>query len=94
MPAGGVPITEMCEGVFEPKVPVGGACSDYWDCIGGWCAGDMGGLQDRCAAQKQAGEECDEEPECATGACERRACINPRPENASLCKIGTTDLGK
>jgi hypothetical protein len=93
-PAGDLSITEMCDEVFEPRVPVGGACSDYWDCAGGWCIGDQGGLKDMCVPLKSAGEECDEDPECGTGTCYLRACTGPRPGSGNICKIGTTDLGK
>ena len=51
MPSGGLDIDEICEGVLEPKVAAGGACSDWWDCIDGFCEGDAGGLMDRCAAR-------------------------------------------
>jgi hypothetical protein len=94
MPAGDVSVVELCEEAFEARVPVGGACSDSWDCVGGWCAGDQGGLRDRCVAHQVIGQECDEGPECASGVCFERACIARPAGSGDICKIGAPDLGK
>ena len=95
MPPGEKDVTEMCEGVFEPKVPVGGACLEYWDCIGGWCAGDIGGLMDRCTAKSDDGMVCDEGPECKSGMCdEHNTCVPRAPGSANLCEFGDTSEGQ
>jgi hypothetical protein len=95
MPAGDVGITEMCAGAFEPKVPVGGACSDYWDCMGGWCAGDIGGLNDVCTPRGAEGAECDEGPECQSSLCNNaNMCIQRPAGSGNLCRIGLTYQGQ
>jgi hypothetical protein len=92
MPPGNRSVTEMCAGVFEPKVPLGGACLEYWDCVGGWCAGDFGGLQDRCVPKHDIGGDCDEGPECFSGICgDDRVCVAPPPGIGNLCAIGDND---
>jgi hypothetical protein len=95
MPPGGRDVTDMCEGVFEPKVPVGGACLEYWDCIGGWCAGDLGGLQDVCTAKSDDGAVCDEGPECKSGLCDEHNACAARPAGfGNLCEIGQEAEGQ
>jgi hypothetical protein len=93
LPPGDAEITELCDGVVEPKVPVGGGCSDSWDCVGGWCAGDAGGLADTCVPLQQNGGECDEDDECASGSCIARACTPPQPGSGNICKLGTGPSG-
>ena len=89
MPIGGLDVGEFCEGVIEPKVPLGGACLEFWDCAGGWCAGDAGSLQDRCVPLQSNGGECDEEKECAGGSCtEEHTCAQHEPEGGNLCSLG------
>jgi hypothetical protein len=92
---GELDVTQRCEGVFEPKVALGGACSEYWDCIGGWCAGDIGGLADRCTPKGAPGMVCDEGPECASGICDDgNACVS-RPAGAgSVCNLGAVGEGQ
>jgi hypothetical protein len=90
MPVTGVDVEELCDDIIEPKVAIGGACSEYWDCIGGWCAGDAGGLMDRCTPLKADGGDCDEEPECGGGACALGVCAKHEPERGNLCKLGIT----
>jgi hypothetical protein len=94
-PPGELDVTARCEGVFEPKVPVDGACSEYWDCIGGWCAGDIGGLRDRCAARSPDGHVCDEGNECLSTICdEHNTCVARPPGSGSLCNFGETSEGQ
>jgi hypothetical protein len=96
MPPGDKDVTALCAAAFEPRVPVGGACSDYWDCIGGWCAGDLGDLKDRCQPLKLVGGDCDEGPECESGMCDEddRVC-GPRPAGSgNICAIGTEVVGQ
>jgi hypothetical protein len=95
MPPGDKSLAQLCDGVFEPKVPVGGACSDYWDCIGGWCAGDIGGLQDTCTAKAADGTVCDEGPECLSGICDdHNTCVPRPPGSGNLCTLGETSVGQ
>ena len=95
MPPGDQPLTDLCAGVFEAKVPVGGGCSGYWDCIGGWCEGDDGYLKDRCAPRKPIGGDCDEGPECESGVCsDDRVCVARPPGSGNLCAIGTESVGQ
>jgi hypothetical protein len=96
MPAGDKDVTALCKPAFEPRVPVGGACTDYWDCAGGWCAGDLGDLQDHCAPIKLEGEECDEGAECASGMCddEERVCAKRPAGSGNVCAIGTEVVGQ
>jgi hypothetical protein len=93
MPPGERDVTMMCEGVFEPRVPVGGGCLEYWDCIGGWCANDFGDVtKDVCVAKSGVGADCDEGPECLSGICgEGRTCIDRPPGSGNLCAIGDDD---
>jgi hypothetical protein len=90
MPVTGLDVEEICDDIIEPKVAKGGACSAYWDCVGGWCEGDAGRLMDRCSALKPLGADCDEEPECASGSCQLGVCAAPTPAGGNLCKLGTT----
>jgi hypothetical protein len=95
MPPGDKDVTSMCEGVFEPKVPVGGACLEYWDCIGGWCAGDLGGLMDVCTAKADDGFVCDEGPECKSGLCsDDNACVARPAGSGNLCQFGVEAEGQ
>jgi hypothetical protein len=94
MPAGGLDVTQACEGVFEPKVASGGACTEFWDCIGGWCVGDIGGLMDHCTPAAPDGTVCDEGPECMSGICDDNKCVK-RPAGAgNLCRLGTEAAGE
>ena len=94
MPAGDLDIIDMCDGVFEPKVPIGGSCLEYWDCIGGWCAGDLGDLKDTCTPRAEEGAVCDEGPECFTRICDDNKCVKRPAGSGSLCKLGTTSEGQ
>jgi hypothetical protein len=95
MPPGNMDVTQMCEGVFEPKVAPGGACTEYWDCIGGWCAGDIGGLMDRCIPRGAEGTVCDEGPECLSGICdEHNTCVKRPAGSGNLCNLGTESEGQ
>ena len=83
----------MCEGVFEPKVPVGGGCLEFWDCIGGWCANDFGDVtKDVCVSKSEVGADCDEGPECFSGICsEDRVCVARPTGSGNLCAIGDSE---
>jgi hypothetical protein len=95
MPAGDKDVTQLCRAAFEPRVPIGGACSDYWDCIGGWCEGDIGNLQDHCAPLKPVGGDCDEGPECQSGVCgDDRVCEPRALGSGNICAIGTEVVGQ
>ena len=95
MPPGDMNITDSCEGVFEPKVALGGACTEYWDCMGGWCAGDIGGLMDRCIPRGADGAVCDEGPECQSGICdEHNTCVKRPAGSGNLCSLGQTEEGQ
>ncbi len=92
MPAGEMTLTEICNGVIESKVALGGTCTEYWDCVGGWCAGDPG---DTCTAVKPEGADCDEGVECGSGICsDDRLCAPRPPGTGSLCAIGTEPVGQ
>src|SRR3954453_6948949 len=95
MPAGDMDVTDLCEGVFVPKVATGGACSEYWDCIGGWCEGDLGHLMDHCSPRKPVGGDCDEGQECTTGMWGADRLCLARPAGAgNICYIGTENVGQ
>jgi hypothetical protein len=95
MPYGDLDVTELCRAAFEPQVAEGGACSDYWDCIGGWCLGDNGGLQDHCSPLKPVGGDCDEGPECLSGVCGDDRLCEARPlGSGNICAIGTEVVGQ
>jgi hypothetical protein len=92
MPAGEMTLTEICDGIIESRVALGGRCTEYWDCIGGWCAGDPG---DTCVAIKPEGADCDEGVECASGICnDDRLCAARPSGSGSLCAIGTEPVGQ
>ncbi len=89
MPMGGLDVGDFCPGVIEPRVPIGGACLEYWDCMGGWCAGDVGGLMDRCVPLQPNGGECDEEKECTGHSCtDAHTCAQREPDSGNLCELG------
>lgn len=96
MPAGDRDINDQCEGVFESKVAIGGRCSGYWDCIGGWCEGDEGNAMDMCAPKKPLGGDCDEGPECESGVCDDvdRVCVKAEAGSGNLCHFGTEAVGQ
>jgi hypothetical protein len=95
MPPGDLDVTQLCRAAFEPQVALGGACSDYWDCIGGWCEGDIGNLQDHCAPLKPIGGDCDEGPECLSGVCgDERICEARAAGSGNICAIGTEVVGQ
>jgi hypothetical protein len=86
--AGGSDVTKVCKGAFEPRVPPGGACGAWWDCVDGWCAGDFGIGRDTCIAHKPQGAVCDENAECASNHCDLQSCAPPEPESTELCRVG------
>ena len=96
MPPGDKDITQLCAPAFEPQVPIGGACTEFWDCIGGWCAGDFGDLNDRCIPLQPVGGDCDEGPECQSGMCdeEDRVCEARPAGSGNICAIGTEVVGQ
>jgi hypothetical protein len=96
MPLGDRDINDLCGDVFESKVPIGGKCSGYWDCIGGWCEGDEGNAMDMCSPKKPLGGDCDEGPECQSGDCDAidRVCVNPEEGSGNLCRFGTESVGQ
>ena len=94
MPPGELDVTQLCDGVFEPKVPVGGACLEFWDCTGGWCAGDLGNLMDTCSAKLANGDVCDEGVECTSGICVGNKCITRPPGSGNICNFGITPVGE
>jgi hypothetical protein len=95
MPPSDYDVTQLCRAAFEPQVPTGGACSDYWDCIGGWCEGDIGNLQDHCSPLKPIGGDCDEGPECLSGLCgDERVCEARAAGSGNICAIGTEVVGQ
>jgi hypothetical protein len=93
-PPGELDVTQLCDGVFEPKVPVGGACLEFWDCASGWCAGDLGNLMDTCSAKLANGEVCDEGVECTSGICVGNKCITRPPGSGNICNFGITPVGE
>jgi hypothetical protein len=95
MPASNAAITQTCASVLEPRVAPGGACSDSWDCIGGWCQGDQGDLLDRCIPLRADGEDCDEGLECRSGLCnDDRICAPIPAGRGSICRLGTEIVGQ
>jgi hypothetical protein len=96
MPPGDKNVTQQCEGVFESKVPIGGTCSGYFDCIGGWCMGDDGSGKDMCSPRKPLGGDCDEGPECESGLCDddARVCIAVPAGSGNICSFGTEAVGQ
>jgi hypothetical protein len=94
-PPGDLDVTQTCEGVFVPQVAPGGGCTEYWDCIGGWCAGDLGDLSvDKCAPRGVDGFECDEGTECLTGLCAGNKCVKQPPGSGNICNLGTLPTGE
>jgi hypothetical protein len=94
-PPGDLDVTQMCEGVFEPTVAPGGGCSEYWDCIGGWCAGDLGDLSvDKCLPRGDEGFACDEGTECISGLCGGNRCVKQPPGSGNICNLGTLPRGE
>jgi hypothetical protein len=96
MPPGDRDVTQLCAPAFEPQVPIGGACTEFWDCIGGWCAGDFGDLNDRCIPLQPVGGDCDEGPECQSGMCddEDRVCQARPAGSGNICTTGTEVVGQ
>jgi hypothetical protein len=95
MPPGDMDINQTCRGVFESKVPLMGACTDYWDCTDGWCEGDFGQLRDHCAPLKPVGGDCDEGPECASRLCtDERVCATRPLGSGNICALGTEFIGQ
>jgi hypothetical protein len=96
MPPGDKNLTQQCPGVIESKVPIGGLCSGYFDCIGGWCEGDDGPTMDMCSPRKPLGGDCDEGPECQSGVCDddARVCIDVPAGSGNICGFGTEAVGQ
>jgi hypothetical protein len=83
----------ICDGVFESKVPVGGACTsaepddetDY-ECIAGFCAPTTsigGGV---CAASRALGAKCGRDSECTSEVCAGGTCAAAPADAASVCR--------
>jgi hypothetical protein len=82
----GADVFAICEGAFEPKVAVGGGCSDDADCIAGWCDGAQDTTLGKCAARKADGASCFEDAECTSGGCSTAGkCGPPAAGGDSLC---------
>jgi len=77
-----------CEGVFEPKVAIGGQCGNDIDCTTKYCSGDSIDLNGKitygvCANGPTAGMPCDH-GDCATGlSCDGSTCAAPRADGAA-----------
>jgi hypothetical protein len=58
-----------CESFVTPLVPVGGNCTNDYECVDGWCKPPTGSDtgEGTCAALAQAGGSCTENKNCAPG---------------------------
>jgi hypothetical protein len=78
---GGMSALRSCEFV-KPLVPLGGACRNHVECIGGYCVTATAGADGTCAAKKADGEVCVVPDECEGGRC-TGTCARTMPEG--LC---------
>ena len=74
-------IVPECDGFLEPKVAVGGACTDDGECINGYCDGT-------CIALKPNGQTCDDDIQCSSDVCDpvTSKCVPLPPGSAELCQ--------
>lgn len=75
-----------CDAAFEPKVPVGGACEDSVECLGGWCAAQ--GMT--CMARFPNGSQCLDDPHCQSDFCDETSmtCTTAPQTTPMLCPAG------
>jgi hypothetical protein len=72
--------------VCAPRLPVGGACRSDGDCVrDAFC--DTDGT-DLCVARRPAGEPCDDEDQCVSGACDAGRCLTNPIGTAVFCSPG------
>jgi len=74
-------IVPECNQFLEPKVAVGGACTEDGECIKGYCDGT-------CAALKPDGQTCDDDLQCTSEICDpvTSKCVPRPPGSAELCQ--------
>jgi hypothetical protein len=76
-----------CEQFLEPKVALGGDCSDSGDCINSYCEGAIDAQLGKCAPKKQDGQTCEGDDQCASGSCgDAELCVAPMPGADELCE--------
>lgn len=82
-----------CDGVFQGKVPVGGACTDDVECAGrGVCVG-TGTCPGVCATRGAAGSACSRTAQCLDGlVCDGKACVAPAAAGQP-CDVGAPPCG-
>ena len=74
-------VVPECDQFLEPKVAVGGACTDDGECINGYCAGT-------CTALKPDGQTCDDDLQCTSEVCDlvTSKCVPRPPGSSELCE--------
>jgi hypothetical protein len=79
----------QCETIFEPQVPLGGACAQDGECIGGYCEGATTDTDGECTAKKSDTIECSNDDECQSDYCDSGSgTCAPNPGDEPLCGGG------
>jgi hypothetical protein len=83
--SGGLTAFRNCKFV-TPKVAVGGACQQHYECVNGWCSGVSGATEGTCVAKVASGQPCASglPDECVTDYCSAAKVCGPAPA-AGLC---------
>jgi hypothetical protein len=84
--SGGLTAFRSCKFV-TPKVAVGGACQQHYECVNGWCSGVSGATEGTCAAKVASGQPCASglPDECVTDFCNPATKVCGPAPAAGLC---------
>ena len=76
-----------CDGAFEPKVALGGACTDSAECIGGFCGvTDPNAVMGICVAKVANGAACQSDGMCTSDNCGAGNVCEPPAPGGGLCQ--------
>jgi hypothetical protein len=79
-------IFSLCAPIV-PRVAVGGACQESFECVGGYCKGATGQRPGTCAGpRKKMGQDCDDSDQCESGFCDPDLVTCQPPEPERLCE--------
>jgi hypothetical protein len=63
------PLDCLEDDMLEPLVPLGGVCGTDYECLEGYCTGNAFSADGLCELPRENGAACDDDLQCASGAC-------------------------
>jgi hypothetical protein len=86
-------IEATCGEINEPKVGVGGACRQNFECIDAICLGESDDTDGVCAEPSAMGEPCDTDSDCESDHCDGSACYEGARNGATCFDDGDCTSG-